>query len=125
MISALASALLPALSWAGGGGSKPTSTIIIKNVSGELLAVIVNPPANLNVNNLDSFRAQGGKTLNAGESTHFKVKAGLNPVSAAYINVAAGAPGAVRNQDFSVGKNRTVKVDVSGSSAAAPNFTVK
>jgi hypothetical protein len=121
-LALLVSALIPAVAFAG-GGSKPTSTIRIKNLGGDLLAVIVDPPQGFNPTTLEAFRNAGGKTLNTGETTFFKVREGTHTVSGAFI---VNAPGNTGNFNVTIGKGRTVDLNANQPAAfpGAPVFSV-
>jgi hypothetical protein len=119
--------MLPALAEAG-GGTKPNATIKVKNRGSDLLGVIVNPPASLNLFTAtqQQFLDAGGKFLNAGEEKSFSVKSGSNTVVAFYVD-DEGFVGEVRTRTYSVGKGKTLKLDATGDifSIGGPTLTVK
>lgn len=94
VVALLAVALSPVMALAGnGGGTKPNSSISVRNQGDDTLAVIVNPSSSiadaLAAGTLDaaSFRAAGGRFVNAGGSTTFSgLRAGSNTVAAAYVS---------------------------------------
>lgn len=105
-------ALVQATVLAGGNG--PTSTIRIRNSTTGAAAVIVNPPANLNIANPAAFVAAGGRVLSAQETASFKVRQGTNVIAAAFVNTATANPGNVATLNVNVRKNATVNYRVSG-----------
>ena len=88
LMMAMAFALMSGEAFAGGGG-KANGTLVVKSLSGEIVAIVVDPPAawaNWNPGNItDAQRAELAKratTIAPGGSQSFSLKRGAHKVLA-------------------------------------------
>lgn len=101
-------------------GTKQDSTVLIRNNSTLTAAVIVDPPSTLPANpTQQQFINAGGKILNPGAETSFKVKSGSHTVIAQLIDNAGAQVGARAQQSVTTTKNQTLRLQVTGTAAAS------
>ena len=91
LLTAAACAMLSALSsdaFAGGdnGGSKDTARIRVRNNTNEVVAVIVDVDEDDEPDSQDEFEDAGGRFLQPGRSTTFKVSKGEHTVTAVLVD---------------------------------------
>ena len=94
MLALVAVAVMQSSVWAGGNNGKNKLKIRVTNDSDSLAGVIVDPPSSLDFQDEDEFRDAGGRILEPGASTEFRVKSGNHNVAAALID-EFGDPGNV------------------------------
>ena len=119
-----------------GGGSKPNSTVIVKNNSGSRIAVIADASTsitdvigsgdvNLTTAQLNKFRAAGGRIVNDGGTTAFAVKTGQHVLTAARVNTTSGAISTVNQFNVTTQKGKTVQLTATDDGAGGVTFTQK
>jgi hypothetical protein len=131
LVAILALVLAPAVAQAG-GGSKPNSTLRVRNNSGATLGVAVDPSAALQarlnsaagVTSVGQFVSLGGRIVGPNATISIPVRAGSHTVAAAYFGGGAVTDADVSTDNFSVTKGRTVTAAVSGSAGNPPTISV-
>jgi len=119
-----------------GGGSKPNSTIILRNDTGSRIAVIVDPSTaitnligsgdvTLTSSQLNRFRAAGGRIVNDGATTAFAVKTGTHVVSIAEVNTNTGALSTVNQFNVTTQKGKTVQLTATGDGSGGVTLEQK
>lgn len=117
-----------------GGGSKPNSTIIVKNNTGSRIAVIVDPSTSitnligsgdvtLTTSQLNQFKAAGGRIVNDGGSTAFSVKTGSHIVAAAEVNTNSGEISTVNQLNVTTQKGKTVQLTAEDDGSGSVTLT--
>lgn len=101
-------------------GTKQDGTVIVRNASNQTAAVIIDPPAGLPANpTLQQFQAAGGKILNPGAGTTFRVRAGQHVMVAQLVDITTGQQiGAQFQQNITVNRNQTLRFRVEGTNNA-------
>jgi len=122
----LALALAPSIALAG-GGSKPNSTVRVKNSGSNTLAVIVDPSSSVS-NSLSSgtlstqsFVRAGGQFVGpGGTATIGGLKAGSHSVTAAFVSGTANGSsvGTADSASVNLTKGKTTTITATGSTAA-------
>ena len=124
VVLALAVAPSSALAW---GGTKPNSTVRVKNNGTDTLAVIVDPSASIlsSLNggtlNTQAFVKAGGQFVGkSGTATIGGLKAGSHSVTAAYVSGTANGStvGTTDSATVNLAKGKTTTLTATGSTAA-------
>jgi len=126
LIALLSLSLVPSIADAngGGGGTKPTASVKVRNNGTSMLAVIVDPSSNvlnaLSAGNLStsSFLSAGGRFVGRGGTTVFGgLQAGAHVVVGAYVSTASNSAtvSSVDSADVSVNQGKSVNVTATGS----------
>ena len=124
LIALIVLAVLPVTAYAGGGsggGTKKNSTLKVSNKSlNKTLGVILDKVPATPIT-LAAFQAAGGVLIDPSSTKTFQLKSGSHTIYAAYVD-AADAPGVAGSQNVSLGKNKTVTVEVTGDEFSGPFF---
>jgi hypothetical protein len=122
-IAVLAVALAPSLALAG-GGSKPNSTVKVKNNGTDTLAVIVDPNSNVQTSlssgtlNTQTFLNAGGRFVGpSGTATFGGLRAGSHSVVAAFVSGTSSGSSIATGASTTINatKGKTVTVTATGS----------
>lgn len=135
LVAGLAFALATSAAQAG-GGSKPNSTILVKNNSGSRIAVVVDPSTSitnligsgdvtLTTSQLNQFKAAGGRIVNDGGATAFAVKSGAHVISVAEVNTTTGNVSTVNQFNVTTQKGKTVQVSAADDGSGTVTLTQK
>ena len=124
MVALVALALLPAVSFAGGGSKGVNTTIRVVNNGSNRLAVIVDAPAGFDPkkNTVSQFTAAGGKIIEVGGTLDVKAKSGDHKFGASFVS-DSGVIGRNATEKKSIPTNSTVTATVLGNFPFAPTVT--
>jgi len=131
IIAVLALAVAPSLAFAG-GGSKPNSTVKVRNNGTDTLAVIVDPSSNVQTSlssgtlNTQTFLSAGDRFVGpSGSATFGGLRAGSHTVVAAFVSgTSSGSSIAtVGSTTVNATKGKTVTVTATGSTATGTTLS--